>query len=171
MLNYEKYSYIIKSINVSRRVKMFNNVGYRLQSLSSVFGVIGIISSFVFGVSLISYGAMYLLLGIIIIFLGFLGSWIFSLIIYGFGEMVVNIKVLVERNDESYLEPNERCKKIKKDVKKFVNDSSVKNDDSIDIQCPYCEEEISYTKDELISIKEIKCPECDAVIYEKKENN
>lgn len=152
---------------------MFSNIGKKLKIVAIGFCVLGFIASFTYGIFVMASGANNkFLLGAAVIILGLLGSWICSLLIYAFGEIYLNLKKISKST--SYEAQNDVLNaksELEKDVKDFINDKKINEEANIKLQCPICGENLSYVKDELISKKEIKCPECDSVIYEKKENN
>ena len=79
---------------------MWSNIGHKIQVLAKVICWIGIVISVIAGIAIIaggnavrSYGYSYntgssTLLGILTIVLGALGSWLGSLTLYGFGELI-----------------------------------------------------------------------------------
>ena len=98
---------------------MFSNIGKKIKTLAKVLCWIGIILSVISGIGIIaasgqigssyssySYGynssvpalssGSAVLIGILVILLGSLFSWIGSFMLYGFGQMVDNSDTLVE---------------------------------------------------------------------------
>ena len=74
---------------------MWSNIGNKIKVLAKVICWIGIILSVIAGIAIIVGGNGYsyssgstALTGILTIVLGALGSWISSLTLYGFGELV-----------------------------------------------------------------------------------
>lgn len=68
---------------------MFNNIGGKIKGLAEVFAWIGIIASVIYGGSFFSHDDDELIaIGIVIIVAGSLVSWISSLTLYGFGELI-----------------------------------------------------------------------------------
>ena len=79
---------------------MWSNIGHKIQVLAKVICWIGIVLSVIAGIAIIaggsavrSYGYTYntgstTLTGILVIVLGALGSWLGSLTLYGFGELI-----------------------------------------------------------------------------------
>ena len=74
---------------------MFNEIGNKLKILASVVLLLGIFVSVIIGIVLISTGSnMYYggegltTIGVIILCLGWLPSYIGSLFVYGFGELI-----------------------------------------------------------------------------------
>lgn len=85
---------------------MYNNVGAKLKGLAKFLAWFGIIGSCISGITImaagssISYYGAYgssslagggLVGGIIIMVIGSLASWLSSLALYGFGEMIENV--------------------------------------------------------------------------------
>lgn len=74
---------------------MFDNPGNKIKGCAKVFATIGICASIIWGISLINNDFNNVektmsLIGIGIIVVGTLASWFFSLLLYGFGELVEN---------------------------------------------------------------------------------
>ena len=79
---------------------MWSNIGNKIKVLAKVICWIGIVLSVIAGIAVLAgtstvqaYGYTYgtgggVLTGILVIVLGALGSWIGSLTLYGFGELV-----------------------------------------------------------------------------------
>ena len=64
---------------------MFTNVGKKIQTLSVVFFVLAVIGVLIWGIMLIK---LHALVGLLVIIGGILVSWIASVGIYGFGELI-----------------------------------------------------------------------------------
>lgn len=78
---------------------MFNNIGGKIMGLAKIFCWLGIISSIIGGIAVIlinmdaieyGYGTPFILLGIGIMLVGSLISWIGSFFTYGFGQLIQN---------------------------------------------------------------------------------
>lgn len=67
---------------------MFERIGSKIKKLASVITWLGIIASLILGVVLISGGDEMIVLGIVVMALGSLASWIGSFLLYGFGELI-----------------------------------------------------------------------------------
>ena len=93
---------------------MFNNIGRKIKTLAKVLCWIGCIFAIIIGISMMvsggnsSYISMNgtpvsvgssasVIMGIIVIILGVLASWIGSFAMYGFGQLVENSDKLVEK--------------------------------------------------------------------------
>ena len=66
---------------------MFNNIGSKIMGMASFFTWCGIIISVISGCAVIGDSTM---LGLIIITVGCLISWVSSLVLYGFGQLIEN---------------------------------------------------------------------------------
>ena len=75
---------------------MFDNIGGKIQALAQIICWIGIIISAIVGLCVIGDSV---LLGLIIIVIGFLSSWIGSFVMFGYGEL---IEATSETRDMTY---------------------------------------------------------------------
>lgn len=78
---------------------MFNNIGKKIKTLAQVITLIGIIASLITGIvfiALANNNPGWGTLGVLIIIIGSLISWISSFILYGFGQLVDNSDKLVQ---------------------------------------------------------------------------
>ena len=78
---------------------MFNNVGRKLKAIAGIFAWVGIIASIVLGIVIID--ALSFLVGLLVIAIGSLASWISSLGLYAFGELVDNSTIVANQYRES----------------------------------------------------------------------
>lgn len=67
---------------------MFDNIGGKIKTLSRVTCWIGIIASIIIGFILMAKNDEFILIGVLIMILGCLASWIGSFMTYGFGELI-----------------------------------------------------------------------------------
>lgn len=72
---------------------MFDNVGGKIKGVATVITWIGIIVSAIFAITLMKTSEA---LGILVLVLGCLGSWLSSVFMYGFGQLIENSDILVE---------------------------------------------------------------------------
>ncbi len=91
---------ILRQYDNKGETTMWSNIGHKIKTLAKVICWIGIVLSVLVGIMAIatggtlqSYGYTYntgnnILTGILVIVLGVLGSWLGSLTMYGFGELV-----------------------------------------------------------------------------------
>lgn len=75
---------------------MFDNIGDKIKTLASVITVLGIIASLITGGVMISANDNLALIGLLIMVLGSLISWISSFLLYGFGQLIENSDKLMK---------------------------------------------------------------------------
>ena len=63
----------------------FENIGGKIKTLAQVVAILGVIVSVIAGLFVLDDSALY---GVLIAFVGSVLSWISSLFIYGFGELI-----------------------------------------------------------------------------------
>jgi hypothetical protein len=83
---------------------MFDNIGSKIKGLANVSTVIGIVVSLVIG------GVLIESIGIFVIILGCVFSWISSLTLYGFGHLIEKVDILAQR--ESLKDKNTNEEKL-----------------------------------------------------------
>ena len=78
---------------------MFDNIGRKIKTLASVLAWIGIVLSIIYGLILLADGKDdNVVVGVIIIVVGSLCSWLSSFVLYGFGQLIENSDILVDQN-------------------------------------------------------------------------
>ncbi len=78
---------------------MFENIGSKIKGLAATVAWIGIIFSIITG--LVMFGDEdTALTGFIIMIIGSLSSWLSSLTLYGFGQLIENSDILVEQGKD-----------------------------------------------------------------------
>ena len=92
---------------------MFSNIGGKIKTLAVVVCVLGSIASFVSGVIMLTVGAVN---GLLIILVGVLGSWIGTLCLYGFGQLIEDTSAIRELLKSKSLPQAEPDKEIQKPV-------------------------------------------------------
>lgn len=75
---------------------MFDNIGGKMKSLAKVVCWIGIISCVISGFVMTVTDEDLTFLGIVIIVIGSLVSWVSSFAVYGFGQLIENTDQLVQ---------------------------------------------------------------------------
>lgn len=75
---------------------MFKNIGKKIKTLAQVICWIGIVCSVLSGIGMMVSDSDMIVVGILMIPVGALASWIGSFMLYGFGELVENSTVLAE---------------------------------------------------------------------------
>ncbi len=66
---------------------MYEKVGVKIQAAAKIFGIIGIIASLIYGF-LFGFGEENILAGLIIVAIGSICFYFYSLLLYGFGILV-----------------------------------------------------------------------------------
>ena len=84
---------------------MFRNIGDKIKIVAETICWVGIVSSILTGLVVIAKGnedsiLMSLFIGLLIMVLGSLFSWIGSFVLYGFGQLIENSDILVDQIDE-----------------------------------------------------------------------
>ena len=78
------YSCIKGKITVGENI-MFDNIGSKIKSLAQIVCWLGIIVSAVSGLAIMISNEETVFVGLLIILLGSIGSWVGSFVLYGFG--------------------------------------------------------------------------------------
>ena len=85
---------------------MFNNVGRKIKFLAEVLCYIGIGLSIISGICLIVKGSewhpVFVVCGVVFLVFGGLWAWIFSLFIYGFGELIEKSTEIADNTRQSH---------------------------------------------------------------------
>lgn len=76
---------------------MFDNIGGKIKGLASILTWIGIVASVIIGIIFIADGDGG---GILIMILGSLTSWLSSLLLYGFGELIENTSTIAQNTSK-----------------------------------------------------------------------
>ena len=81
---------------------MFSNIGSKIKALAAVFCGVGMLVSFVVAVSIWSKASQYhddesAMVGLGVLVIGCLASWIGSFYAYGFGQLIVHLKNIDEK--------------------------------------------------------------------------
>ena len=112
---------------------MFQNVGKKMQALAVLFYILGIIGSIVWGIVLCAGGAV--LLGLVVIAFGWIGSWISVLGVYGIG-IVVEDAERARSNTASYsgaISKTPSCNNASNQIKHLSADQAKKEG-----RCSFC---------------------------------
>lgn len=80
---------------------MFNNIGGKIKTLAQVVSGIGISASVIFGCFLMATDEDTVFIGILVLILGSIFSWISSFMTYGFGQLIENSDILISNIDEN----------------------------------------------------------------------
>ncbi len=132
---------------------MFDNTGEKIKVLAKVIFVLGIISAVISGIYLMTGGGIAVLYGFMTVIGGALGSWIVSIFIYGFGQIITNTDSI-----------SSNTRKIEKEEEVQVAATEPDKYGFIDVECPSCKATLSYSKDTLTKKSKVVCPMCDEEI-------
>ncbi len=111
---------------------MFENIGGKIKVVAKISCWIGIVLSIVYAITLYGQavevrndsGSILFIYATTCLFLGPLGSWIGSFILYGFGQLVENSNILVENSDihlDSIIDINKSTENSD-EIRDFKND-------------------------------------------------
>ena len=144
---------------------MFDNICGKIKTMAQVICVLGIIGSAISGIGL--FINKFVINGIAVIVGGALLSWIGSLCLYGFGQLIENTDLLVSQgeNKHSKFDKSEK-NNISSRMKQYnQNESKQSEDDNfIGLYCPECGEKISFPKEYIRQNPFLICPMCNARI-------
>ena len=91
---------------------MFDNIGGKIKGVAAAVCWLGIIISIIVGIDLCASDEEVLtVVGIVVIFLGSLSSWIGSFVLYGFGQLVENSDKLVKGRVTEQFQPAPKAAK------------------------------------------------------------
>ena len=153
---------------------MFNyeNIGDKIKGLAQMVFVVEAIAAVITGIALMATDEDLILYGLLVLIVGPIIAWVSSWLLYGFGQLVENSDIIAaeynRKNEkhEKVVEKNKERKQEqhKKAIKATIVNPEISEDEFIDITCPNCKAELSFTKGQLQSGEELTCPMCDAPI-------
>ena len=132
---------------------MFDNIGSKIKSLAQVVTIIGVIASVVLGIIFIANAGF---VGLIVMLIGILLSWVSSFITYGFGQLIENSDEMVRLMKTDDIK---QIKKITYDAHKNILDNNANVSD--EALCPHCERKITIPDDATNAY----CPWCNKKIF------
>ena len=149
----------------------YDNIGEKIKGLARWAFAIEAISAVISGFVLMVQDEDMILIGLLVVVFGPIVAWVSSWLLYGYGQLIENSDIIAEE----YNRKNEKHEKdvaksnAKKDaqcrekMKATLANPNIADDEYIDITCPNCNEELSYTKEQIQSGNAI-CPICEAPI-------
>ena len=149
----------------------YDNIGGKIKGWAKWIFAIEAIAAVISGFVLMAQNEDMILIGLLVAVLGPIVAWVSSWLLYGYGQLIENSDIIAEE----YNRKNEKHEKdiakshAKKEaqrrekVKATIANPNTADDEYIDITCPNCKEELSYTKEELQS-GDVICPMCDTHI-------
>ena len=93
---------------------MFNNVGAKLKATAKVIVWIGITVCIISGFVMLVSAEDAVLIGLLIMTVGSLLSWISSLLLYGFGELIENSQIIADKKNTAFLRKNAKDEALEK---------------------------------------------------------
>lgn len=153
---------------------MYDNIGGKIKGLAKVMCAVGSIAPIIAGIVIISldrYGRSTPI-AIAVMVLGIISAWVSTWLLYGFGQLIENSDIIAEEykraNKKATAKKNERIQKqYRKEANVIIANPDADEDTFIDIICPNCNEQVSYTKGQLQGGKAVVCPMCDESILLK----
>lgn len=130
---------------------MFEDIGNKIKTITEVFLAMGIICCIILGIVIINSGSI--LYGLLIIIIGSFSCWIFSLLSYGFGQLLENSDKLVERNEKLI----ELIEKLKISTEEKINEKDflkmIKELETYDLFILLQDEKDKYTDNQIFLMK------------------
>lgn len=83
--------YNISKLKFRRECQMFDNISDKMKSAATALAVLGIIGSIIVGIVMIAESP---LVGLLVIVIGSLSSWVSSFTLYGFGQLIENTDII-----------------------------------------------------------------------------
>ncbi len=127
---------------------MFDNVGGKIKGVAVIVTWIGIVVSVISGLVMMSDEDL-IFIAILVMGLGSLGSWLGSLTLYGFGQLIENTDILVRKNGGN-----------QDAIKAAEEEEAPKEETFFNITCPKCGETVSICHGQESAV----CPKCDATL-------
>lgn len=142
----------------------FDNIGGKIKGLAKfIFAILTIIE--LLGGFFFLIEGNNEIIGLLIIVGGPILAWINSWLLYGFGQLIENSDIIANDYNRKYeIREKKRETRLREDAKVSISNPEVPDDEYIDIICPKCREELSYTKEQLQGENIVVCPICDTNI-------
>ena len=149
----------------------YDNIGGKIKCWAKWVFAINAITALFGGLILMLQGGFLVLNGLIVVVLGPIVAWVSSWLLYGYGQLIENSDIIAEeyrrKNEKPATKNNVREEKQKveqepqlvEDIGMIIANPDVEDDEFIDIICPNCKAELSYTKEQLQN-GEVPCPIC-----------
>jgi hypothetical protein len=147
---------------------MYDNIGGKIKVWAVWIFIVEAIGAVIGGIAMIANDNG--LIGFLTMLIGPFVAWVFSWLLYGFGQLIENSDIIAAE----YSRKNEKHEKVvaqnierkqaqrRKAMKAAIVNPEVEEDVFIDITCPNCNAELSYPKGQLQA--GTTCPMCDAHI-------
>jgi DNA-directed RNA polymerase subunit M/transcription elongation factor TFIIS len=146
----------------------FDNIGGKIKGWAKRIFAIEAIAAVISGIVIMAQDEDMILIGLLVVVFGPIVAWVSTWILYGYGQLIENSDIIAaeynrknEKHEKDVAKSNakkETQRRVK--VKATIANPNIADDEYIDITCPNCKEELSYTKEELQS-GDVICPMCD----------
>ena len=116
---------------------MYSNIGKKIQKLAKFSAILGMIASIAIGASIIQsadkgwYGMdeTLLVIGIAVIVIGSILSWVLSFVLYGFGRLVENSDIIARQyrrnSGNESIQPEEPAQPMSKTIRNVMDKSAI----------------------------------------------
>lgn len=128
----------------------YDNIGGKIKNMAVWVFRIEAIAAVITGIALMGTDKDLILYGLLFLLVGPIIAWVSSWLLYGFGQLIENSDIIAEEYNR------------KKQIKANMENPNFDEDKYIDITCPNCKAELSFTKGHLQSGAELTCPMCDS---------
>lgn len=150
---------------------MFDNIGVKIKNVAKIACWIGIVVSIIIAIVLFACASdslseeLNVLLGFVVLLAGPFLSWLCTLVLYGFGELVDNSSILAakaksKRDKNIIIRQARENEQKQKFIQARIHDDRIPIDSLVDIPCPNCNSEISFTRRQLLQSRDLICPFC-----------
>lgn len=148
---------------------MFNNIGKKLKTLAEIVCTLGIVASILSAFVIWGQNSRYnstIFIGILVLVLGSLSSWIGSFFTYGFGELIENLETLHADNlkIQSLLNSNQNFSEQKKENSTPYNTIETKQAEQ---STPVVSTDETYEVESTMGM--IVCPVCGKIQEDNKK--
>ena len=149
----------------------YDNIGGKIKGWAKWIFAIEAIAAVISGFVLMAQDEDMILIGLLVVVFGSIVAWVSSWLLYGYGQLIENSDIIAEeynrkneKHEKDVAKSNAKKEAQRREkVKVTIANPNIADDEYIDITCPNCKGELSYTKEELQS-GDVICPMCDTHI-------
>ena len=149
----------------------YDNIGGKIKGWAKWIFAIEAIAAVISGFVLMAQDEDMILIGLLVAVFGPIVAWVSSWLLYGYGQLIENSDIIAEeynrkneKHEKDIAKSNAKKEAQRREkVKVTIANPNIADDEYIDITCPNCKGELSYTKEELQS-GDVICPMCDTHI-------
>ena len=149
----------------------YDNIGEKIKGWAKWIFAIEAIAAVISGFVLMAQDEDMILIGLLVAVFGPIVAWVSSWLLYGYGQLIENSDIIAEeynrkneKHEKDIAKSNAKKEAQRREkVKVTIANPNIADDEYIDITCPNCKGELSYTKEELQS-GDVICPMCDTHI-------